>query len=660
MSDTAGSWRQFGSGPLSRATARVYTLLVVEALLVLTTLPGAVPLLLLDRDASNLPLYALCALPVGPAVAAGLWTLRHQPLDLTDLRPAAVFWRGYRTNLVPVLRVWLPVLLLLTVEAVNLTHLAVAGVPDWWAVPLIVLAVVVTLGGVNALVITSLFAFRTRDVARLALYFLLRTPQVPLGSALLLLAAGTVTAVASEAVAALFGAVFVLALLRVAGPMIDAIGRSSPREPAQHGEDTVRRGLQPGTVARAGVGGRLPAVRTRGRGAAGGTVSGGFPEPAGLPGQAGTTTDGGQPVPVTERTAHPAWLPPAAFRPLGSRRVLVHGDGLLVDTVLDEVVRACLEHGGRVWRSPTWDVEVDLVLALRDAGPLANATAEATRLGVTPAADGAAHGRLADEEFLLTRTDGVTVVLADTPAGLLYGLFHTVRLGAAAFDDDRAPERHRPALHLRALDHWDNVEVHPVSGQVERGYAGGSIFWRDGAARDLTRVREYRRLLAAVGINAVTVNNVNVHGEAARLLTDRLDDVVAIAEVLRPYGIRVHLAVSFAAPVVLGGLPTADPLDERVRAWWADATHRVYRRIPDFGGFLVKADSEGNPARSPTAGTTPTGRTCSPRHSPRTAAWCAGARSSTTITRTGGTGRPTGPGPRTTTSSRWTGGSVPT
>ncbi|MFC4109472.1 hypothetical protein ACFOX0_26515 [Micromonospora zhanjiangensis] len=225
MSDTAGSWRQFGSGPLSRATARVYTLLVVEALLVLTTLPGAVPLLLLDRDASNLPLYALCALPVGPAVAAGLWTLRHQPLDLTDLRPAAVFWRGYRTNLVPVLRVWLPVLLLLTVEAVNLTHLAVAGVPDWWAVPLIVLAVVVTLGGVNALVITSLFAFRTRDVARLALYFLLRTPQVPLGSALLLLAAGTVTAVASEAVAALFGAVFVLALLRVAGPMIDAIGR---------------------------------------------------------------------------------------------------------------------------------------------------------------------------------------------------------------------------------------------------------------------------------------------------------------------------------------------------------------------------------------------------------------------------------------------------
>ncbi len=127
------------------------------------------------------------------------------------------------------------------------------------------------------------------------------------------------------------------------------------------------------------------------------------------------------------------------------------------------------------------------------------------------------------------------------------------------------------------LDHWDNVAVHPVMGQVERGYAGGSLFWRDGAARrDLARLRDYARLLAACGVNAVSVNNVNVHATEARLLTDRLGDVAEIAEVLRPYGIRVHLSVTFAAPVVLGGLPTADPLDERVRAWWAAATRRVY------------------------------------------------------------------------------------
>ncbi|SCG67866.1 alpha-glucuronidase [Micromonospora humi] len=309
-------------------------------------------------------------------------------------------------------------------------------------------------------------------------------------------------------------------------------------------------------------------------------------------------------VPVAGRAApgagastwHAAWLPPAAFRALGARNVLVHGDGPLVDTVLDEVTQACARHGGRVWHSPPWDVDADLVLASRAAGPIANAAAEAARLGATPAVDGTGDGSLGDEGFLLARVDGVTVVLADAPAGLLYGLFHVVRLGAAAFDDDRPARRHQPALARRILDHWDNVAVHPVSGQVERGYSGGSVFWRDGAARgEPDRIRDYGRLLAACGVNAVTVNNVNVHDTEARLLTDRLDEVAGIADVLRPYGIRVHLSVTFAAPVVLGGLPTADPLDDRVRAWWAEATRRVYRRIPDFGGYLVKADSEGRP-----------------------------------------------------------------
>ncbi|MGC4889673.1 alpha-glucuronidase [Micromonospora sp. DT227] len=305
---------------------------------------------------------------------------------------------------------------------------------------------------------------------------------------------------------------------------------------------------------------------------------------------------GAEPRPVDTTTWHAAWLPPEAFRALGTRGVLVHGSGPLVDTVLDEVTRACARYGGRVWRSPSWDVDADLVLALRDAGPLANATAEAVRLAATPAVNGRGDGALGDEGFLTARSAGVTVVLADAPAGLLYGLFHVVRLGAAAFDVDRPARRNVPALSRRMLDHWDNVAVHPVSGQVERGYAGGSIFWRDGAARrDTARIRDYGRLLAAAGINAIAVNNVNVHDTEARLLTDRLGDVAEIADVLRPYGVRVHLAVTFAAPVVLGGLPTADPHDDRVRAWWAAAAERVYARIPDFGGFLVKADSEGRP-----------------------------------------------------------------
>ncbi|MGC5290522.1 DUF624 domain-containing protein [Micromonospora sp. DT231] len=219
----ARTWRQFGDGPLSRITSRVYILLVVELLLLLTTLPGLLPMLLLGRDASNLPLAALLLVPVGPALSAALYALRHQRADLTDLRPAAVFWRGYRANLSGVLRVWVPTLLWLTVLAVNIAYRGAVGLPGWWAVPLVLLAVGVTLGAANALVITSLFDFRTRDVLRLAVHFLVRTPGVTVGNALLVAAAAAVTAVFSEAVLAMFASVAVLALLRVSDPMVRLI-----------------------------------------------------------------------------------------------------------------------------------------------------------------------------------------------------------------------------------------------------------------------------------------------------------------------------------------------------------------------------------------------------------------------------------------------------
>jgi alpha-glucuronidase len=293
---------------------------------------------------------------------------------------------------------------------------------------------------------------------------------------------------------------------------------------------------------------------------------------------------------------HPAWLPPEAFRGIGGRRVLVSGAGTLVDTVRAEVADACGRYGGELVEAGA----AGLVFAVRGAA--------------LPAGVGDPGGATGPEGFLVTRRDGVTLVLADDQAGLLYGLFHLVRQGGPADNAvrrqepadgaaerrrepaDGVVERHRPALRRRMLDHWDNVAVHPVMGQVERGYAGGSIFWRDGAARgEPGRVRAYGRLLAACGINAVAVNNVNVHATEAHLLTDRLGDVAAIAAALRPYGVRVHLSVTFAAPVVLGGLPTADPLDAAVRDWWAAATAAVYRAVPDFGGYLVKADSEGQP-----------------------------------------------------------------
>src|ERR1700754_1143089 len=234
-----------------------------------------------------------------------------------------------------------------------------------------------------------------------------------------------------------------------------------------------------------------------------------------------------------------AWLPSQAWRSIGSRRIQVTGSGLLVDTVVDELRRACSRFGWEVIRRASGK-PCDLEMSL----------------------DGdASLGAEGDE---LTDGEGCTRLRAARPHGLLHGMFHLVRLGAAP------PVRVtcRPAVPRRMLDHWDNVDVHPVMGQVERGYAGGSLFWQAGLPRrDLPRVNAYARLLAACGINAIALNNVNVHATEAHLLTDRLGEVAELAGVFRRYGIRTHLSVSFAAPV-LHGLDTADPLDERVRRWW--------------------------------------------------------------------------------------------
>ncbi len=215
--------REFGAGPLARVAALVYTVLVVEGLLLLTTLPGLVALVLLDRDASNVPLATLCLLPVGPAASAALYALRHRHADLTDLTPATAFWRGYRLNAAGALRIWIPALAWLAVIAMSLAHRSAAGIPVWWTALLVVLAVAVLVWTANALVITSLYTFRTRDIARLSAYFLVRTPGATLGTVGLLIVAGAVTAVASEATLALLGSLLLLALLRTARPVIDTV-----------------------------------------------------------------------------------------------------------------------------------------------------------------------------------------------------------------------------------------------------------------------------------------------------------------------------------------------------------------------------------------------------------------------------------------------------
>ncbi|MCL2355839.1 MAG: alpha-glucuronidase [Defluviitaleaceae bacterium] len=182
--------------------------------------------------------------------------------------------------------------------------------------------------------------------------------------------------------------------------------------------------------------------------------------------------------------------------------------------------------------------------------------------------------------------DGVKIE-GGCESGLLYGVYALLsRIGRG---EKIEPVKQKPAVSMRVLNHWDNGD-----GSVERGYSGNSLFWRDGKiGYDLPRLRDYARLLASVGINQISVNNVNVRRLTAQLLTDDgLNDLVKVAEVFRPFGIRLIIAVHFDSPVWLGGLETSDPVRDDVAAFWKEAAARVYKRIPDLAGFLVKADSE--------------------------------------------------------------------
>jgi alpha-glucuronidase len=145
-----------------------------------------------------------------------------------------------------------------------------------------------------------------------------------------------------------------------------------------------------------------------------------------------------------------------------------------------------------------------------------------------------------------------------------------------------------PAYQYRILDHWDNLD-----DSVERGYAGPSIWEWTSEELPSARIAEYGRLNQKIGINGTVLNNVNA--SPAILDSAHLQRCAKIADILRPYGIRVYLSVNFASPAALGGLPTADPLDPAVAAWWRDKVAQIYSLIPDFGGFLVKASSEGQP-----------------------------------------------------------------
>ena len=197
--------------------------------------------------------------------------------------------------------------------------------------------------------------------------------------------------------------------------------------------------------------------------------------------------------------------------------------------------------------------------------------------------------------------EGNVSITSPSDIGLLYGAYRLIQLQTLGMAQEGTVISESPFHDIRLLNHWDNLD-----GNSERGYAGKSIFWRvqgfpeSLGSNDMADLRNcplnndtYARACASIGINGAVLNNVNASPKM--LTTEVLQMVRQYADVLRPYGIRVYLAVNFASPVVVGGLPTADPMDKEVQRWWKDKAREIYALVPDFGGFLVKANSEGQP-----------------------------------------------------------------
>ena len=255
------------------------------------------------------------------------------------------------------------------------------------------------------------------------------------------------------------------------------------------------------------------------------------------------------------------------------------------------------------WREhPTWLAALPRPVPAALSTPLAVAAFEAesyaeSRGGATP------RFRFVCEEergesYLLERPEPDTVVVRGGEQGILYGTYEALSdlLCGSPFPKGLQS----PACALRMLDSWDNTD-----GSVERGYSGRSLWFEGGAFRyEPERIRQLGRMLASAGINVLCINNVNVDPVARTLIGPLLPETAAFARLLRPFGVRLMLSIDFAAPMFMGAparggegtpLQTADPLDEGVRRWWKGCAAQIYEAIPDFAGFLVKADSEHRP-----------------------------------------------------------------
>ncbi len=269
---------------------------------------------------------------------------------------------------------------------------------------------------------------------------------------------------------------------------------------------------------------------------------------------------------------HDAWLrysPQPDFTPA---LVATLNNSLLVTTARAELIRGL---GRKIRIASSIPKEDAIVLATLDRLP----------------PEWNLHADLAPDSYWLRTVDrgGIqyTVITAPNERGVLYGVFAFLRKISLDEPIDLLDQKQSPAAPVRWVNQWDNLD-----GSIERGYGGRSIFWENGHARtDLSRVRDYGRLLASVGINGCSINNVN---SDLRILTPAtIAQAARIAEAFRPWGVQVVLSVDFGSPKSMGGLDTFDPLDPRVAAWWQSKVDEIYRAVPDLGGFVMKADSEG-------------------------------------------------------------------
>ncbi|GIN57041.1 xylan alpha-1,2-glucuronidase [Lederbergia ruris] len=267
-----------------------------------------------------------------------------------------------------------------------------------------------------------------------------------------------------------------------------------------------------------------------------------------------------------------------------SRGIAVVGDSPILKSALDELERGLFSMFGQ--KSTVYNEaakEASIIAGTFESIPLEDYGLNKASL-INMNEEGYLLKAVKDEEKI--------IVAAKSDKGVLYAVHHLLRLLQLRESLKQVNIVESPKNQLRMLNQWDNMD-----GSVERGYSGQSIFYENHKiTTNLERIKDYARLLSSIGINAISINNVNVWKVETKLITnDFLPDVAKIADILRAYGIKTFLSINFASPIEIDGLQTADPLDPDVKTWWKNKVEEIYRYIPDFGGFVVKADSEHRP-----------------------------------------------------------------